>query len=99
LREVLKRRGALPVTEVAEILQQAARGLNAAHKLGIIHRDLKPDNIFLTHGEEGELVVKVVDFGIAKLRESSTHTLTGVVLGTPAYMSYEQASGMKSDDL
>ena len=99
LREVLKRRGALSVTEVAEILQQAARGLNAAHKLGIIHRDLKPDNIFLTHGEEGELVVKVVDFGIAKLRESSTHTLTGVVLGTPPYMSPEQASGMRSDEL
>ena len=99
LREVLKRRGALPVTEVAEILQQAARGLNAAHKLGIIHRDLKPDNIFLTHGDEGELVVKVVDFGIAKLRESAMHTQTGMVLGTPAYMSSEQASGMRSDEL
>ena len=99
LGEALKRRGALPVTEVAEILQQAARGLNAAHKLGIIHRDLKPDNIFLTRGDEGEMVVKVVDFGIAKLRESSTHTQTGMVLGTPAYMSYEQASGMRSDEL
>jgi serine/threonine protein kinase len=66
LRDLLKQRGALPVPEVAEILQQAARGLNAAHKLGIIHRDLKPDNIFLTHGDEGELIVKVVDFGIAK---------------------------------
>jgi serine/threonine protein kinase len=52
LREVLKRRGALPVPEVAEILQQAARGLNAAHKLGIIHRDLKPDNIFLTYPDD-----------------------------------------------
>jgi TonB family protein len=85
--------------EVVEILQQAARGLNAAHKLGIIHRDLKPDNLFLTRGDDGELVVKVVDFGIAKLLESSTHTLTGMVLGTPAYMSYEQASGMRSDEL
>src|ERR1019366_6286911 len=99
LREVLKQRGALPLPEVAEILQQAARGLNAAHRLGIIHRDLKPDNIVLTHGDEGELVVKVVDFGIAKLRESATHTMTGTVLGTPAYMSYEQASGMRSDEL
>ena len=54
LRQALKRRGALPVPEVAEILQQAARGLNAAHKLGIIHRDLKPDNIFLTRGDEDE---------------------------------------------
>jgi serine/threonine-protein kinase len=99
LGEALKRRGALPLPEVAEILQQAARGLNAAHKLGIIHRDLKPDNIFLTRGDEDQLMVKVVDFGIAKLRESSSHTQTGMVLGTPAYMSYEQASGMRSDEL
>jgi serine/threonine-protein kinase len=134
LREVLKRRGALPVPEVAEILQQAARGLNAAHKLGIIHRDIKPDNIFLTYPDDDAgatlvadhdvgaglvpalpvgsadtgrahgpplrpVVVKVVDFGIAKLRESATHTQTGMVLGTPAYMSYEQASGMRSDEL
>jgi serine/threonine-protein kinase len=99
LREVLKRRGALPVTEVAEILRQAARGLNAAHKLGIIHRDLKPDNIFLTWGDEGDPVVKVLDFGIAKLLESTTQTITGMVLGTPAYMSYEQAFGVKSDEL
>jgi serine/threonine-protein kinase len=99
LRQVLQQRGALPVTEVAEILEQAARGLNAAHKLGIIHRDLKPDNIFLTHGDEGEVVVKVVDFGIAKLRESALRTALGNVLGTPAYMSYEQAYGMPSDQL
>jgi serine/threonine-protein kinase len=99
LREVLQQRGALSVPEVAEILQQAARGLNAAHKLGIIHRDLKPDNIFLTHGDEGELVVKVVDFGIAKLRESAIHTQTGMVLGTPPYISSEQAYGMRSDEL
>jgi len=99
LRGALDRRGALPLPEVAEILQQAARGLNAAHKLGIIHRDLKPDNIFLTRGDEGELVVKVVDFGIAKLRESAMHTQTGMVMGTPAYMSFEQASGMRSDEL
>ena len=99
LRQALSRRGALPVPEVAEILQQAARGLNAAHKLGIIHRDLKPDNIVLTQGDEDERIVKVVDFGIAKLRESGTHTQTGMVLGTPAYMSFEQASGMRSDEL
>ena len=95
----LRERGALPVANCSEILQQVARGLNAAHKLGIIHRDLKPDNIFLTRGDEGEVVVKIVDFGIAKLRESATHTLTGYVIGTPAYMSCEQASGMRSDQL
>ena len=137
LRQALARRGALPVTEVAEILQQAARGLNAAHKLGIIHRDLKPDNIFLTYPDDESVapvslvsgvrwappesrnrtppaqgggavaptspstnfVVKIVDFGIAKLRESGAHTQTGMVLGTPAYMSFEQASGMRSDEL
>ena len=123
LREALKRRGALPVPEVAEILQQAARGLNAAHKLGIIHRDLKPDNIFLTYPDDvgaglvpalpvgiadtgrpqepplPPVVVKLVDFGIAKLRGSGAHTQTGMVLGTPAYKSYEQASGMRSDEL
>ena len=99
LRQALKWGGTLPVAEVAEILTQVARGLNSAHKLGMIHRDLKPDNIFLTHGDEGELIVKVVDFGIAKLRESAAHTLAGTVLGTPAYMSSEQASGMPSDQL
>jgi serine/threonine protein kinase len=99
LRELLKERGALPLPEVANILQQTARGINAAHKMGIIHRDLKPDNIFLTEGEDGEKVVKVVDFGIAKLRESPVHTQTGIVLGTPAYMSSEQARGMRSAEL
>jgi TonB family protein len=99
LREVLKRRGALPLASCATILQQAARGLNAAHKLGIVHRDLKPDNIFLTHDDEGQPLVKIVDFGIAKMRESSTHTMTGMAVGTPAYMSAEQASGMRSEDL
>jgi serine/threonine-protein kinase len=99
LRELVKKRGALPVAEVVEIAQQVADGLDAAHDLGIIHRDLKPDNIFLTRDKRGRLVVKVVDFGIAKLRESAMHTQTGLVLGTPAYMSSEQASGMRSDQL
>jgi len=99
LRQVLERRGALPLAECTDILQQAARGLNSAHKLGILHRDLKPDNIFLTRSEDGDLVVKVVDFGLAKMRESAAHTQTGTVLGTPVYMSPEQCLGMKSDDL
>jgi len=103
LREALKRARkegrVFPVKECAEILMQVARGLAAAHKLGILHRDIKPDNIFLTHGDEGELAVKVVDFGIAKLRESTFQTLPGRVLGTPAYMSYEQAFGVSSGEL
>jgi serine/threonine-protein kinase len=85
--------------EVADITRQVARGLNAAHKLGIVHRDVKPDNIFLTLDDEGERLVKVVDFGIAKLRELATDTTGGIVMATPAYMSFEQASGMRSDQL
>jgi len=90
LRDALKIRGALSVAECENILHQAARGLNSAPRLVIIHGDLKPDNLFLTRGDEGELIVKVVDFGIAKLRESGSHTQTGMVLGTPAYMSYSK---------
>jgi len=99
LRQTLKRRGSLPLEATAEILQQAARGLNAAHKLGIIHRDLKPDNIFLTHDDEGQPLIKIVDFGIAKMRESTTHTMTGLAIGTPTYMSVEQAAGMRSEEM
>jgi serine/threonine protein kinase len=99
LREALTRRGVLPLPETIDIIQQVAHGLNAAHRLDIIHRDLKPDNIFLARTDEGRLDVKVMDFGIARLRESATHTLTGTVLGTPAYMSFEQVSGMRSDEL
>jgi serine/threonine-protein kinase len=97
LRQSLDRRGALPVVEVAEILQQTARGLHAAHKLGILHRDLSPINIYLTYPDDdsvapvsppADIQVKLVDFGIAKLRESGMHTQTGMVLGTPAYMSF-----------
>ncbi len=105
LGQALQRRGALPVAEVIEIVRQIARGLNAAHKLDIIHRDLKPDNIFLAKTEDASegtvlpgVMVKIMDFGIARLRESSL-TLTGTVLGTPAYMSFEQASGMRSERL
>jgi serine/threonine protein kinase len=74
LADTIQRRGALPLSEAAEILQQVARGLNAAHKLGIIHRDLKTDNIVLTKDDDGRLIVKIVDFGIAKIRESENHT-------------------------
>ena len=99
LRHALERRDSLPLDAVSEILHQAARGLNAAHKLGIIHRDLKPDNIFITHGDEGQPLVKIVDFGIAKMRESTTHTRTGAAIGTPPYMSVEQAAGMRSNEM
>ncbi|MGA2986728.1 MAG: protein kinase [Terriglobia bacterium] len=100
LRDSLSRRVRLPVADVTEILQQAARGLTAAHRLGIIHRDLKPDNIFLAQDDENKLIVKIVDFGIVKLLESADHhNLSTGFLGTPRYMSFEQASGVRSDNL
>jgi eukaryotic-like serine/threonine-protein kinase len=99
LTEHLRRRGRLSVSEVGDIVVQCGKALQAAHRLGIIHRDIKPDNIMLTRDSDGGTLVKILDFGIAKLKDSSGHTVTGSVLGTPAYMSYEQASGLSSDKL
>lgn len=97
LEQALRRRGRLPLAEVVTIVAQAARALAAAHEQGIVHRDLKPDNVFLARDRDaGPLgyVVKLVDFGIAKIVEDDAArgagtTQAGVVLGTPHYMSPE----------
>jgi serine/threonine protein kinase len=96
LRAVLQRRGALAPPRSVRLLRQCADALQAAHDLGIVHRDLKPDNIMLARGRGGADVVKVVDFGIAKAmtgEEGQQVTKTGLVVGTPEYMSPEQLSG------
>ena len=101
LEQAIVRRGKLPLHEVAEIVQQAARALFAAHQAGIVHRDLKPDNIFLARdGEAGArgYSVKLVDFGIAKMvhdeaAKGASTTQAGMVLGTPLYMSPEALTG------
>ena len=85
--------GRLPVRESVDVLLGVARGLGAAHDLGIVHRDLKPENVMLTTGGR----VKVVDFGIASVGGSSGLTRTGIILGTPGYMSPEQLSGQPAD--
>ncbi len=96
LRDVLKRVGMLSSSVAAKIALQTAIGLAKAHALGIIHRDVKPANIFLSQSVEGELKVKILDFGVAKLRteiiddSANTLTVTGSLLGTPPYMSPEQ---------
>jgi hypothetical protein len=94
----IKRRGQLPPEEVRRIMKETADALSAAHALSIIHRDIKPDNILLD-GTRGR--VMVTDFGIAKaLQGGSGATLTsaGVAIGTPSYMSPEQAAGEKEID-
>jgi serine/threonine protein kinase len=100
LTELLAREGALPVLRAAGIALQVAAALQAAHDLGIVHRDLKPDNIMLTRGRDGADGVKVVDFGIAKTvggESGQQVTRTGLVVGTPEFMSPEQLAGDKLD--
>src|SRR5262249_26809492 len=107
LADILRKRGALPLDETLNIAKQICDALESAHEKGIVHRDLKPSNIkVMTNGQ-----VKVLDFGLAKAIEpngaiatlsnsptlSMAATKAGVVLGTAAYMSPEQASGQTVD--
>ena len=89
----------LGVDEAAFIVLQVASALQAAHEKGIVHRDLKPDNIFLTYKLGRNDYVKVLDFGVAKLADdgSGSHTRTGLLIGTPKFMSPEQTEGAGID--
>ena len=87
------RRGALAPPVARDYCIQMARGLAEAHSRGVIHRDVKPSNVLIARGR----VLKLVDFGLAKLQDVSRITRTGARLGTPSYMSPEQAQGLTVD--
>jgi len=92
LARMIKLGGALPALRAVSIVRDVASALGVAHELGIVHRDLKPDNVFvIQHG--GRELAKILDFGVAKVAGSAKLTRTGMVFGTPHYMSPEQASG------
>jgi eukaryotic-like serine/threonine-protein kinase len=90
--EILKEHGVLDPRDAVDILEQACKGLDYAHRNGVVHRDVKPGNLLRSH----EGVVKLADFGIAKAAEDSEITKAGSVLGTAAYLSPEQARGEKA---
>jgi serine/threonine protein kinase len=98
LRDVLSREKRLPFARAVALIQQACAGIGAAHRRKIVHRDIKPDNFIVLppHSEDEGETLKVLDFGIAKLRDmvgTATLTQTGIVMGTPYYMSPEQCKG------
>ena len=96
LSRILSREAPLSLERTVDIALQIADGLGAAHELGIIHRDLKPDNILVARTRAGKEVAKVVDFGIAKAMQETVGealTRTGLVIGTPEFMSPEQLLG------
>jgi serine/threonine protein kinase len=103
LADLMDKEGVLPIGRSVKIVRQICFALAAAHEKGIVHRDMKPENVFLaTRSESGDFV-KVLDFGISKMHEHGKTdrglTRTGIAMGTPSYMSPEQAQGAKDVDL
>lgn len=104
LSHVIAKQGPIEMHRLIDILLQCCRALGAAHRKGIVHRDMKPENIFLSQREDRKDFVKIVDFGIAKMSELESGnsegrklTKTGMIFGTPEYMSPEQATGKPND--
>lgn len=100
MEALLQRKGQLSVSLTCAIGVEVSRGLASAHDAGIIHRDLKPANIFLHHDADRGVVVKVLDFGVSKVvsDQNASATTTGTAIGSPAYMSPEQAVGAPDID-
>jgi len=94
LADLIEKQGKLPVDEVARILREVAGALDHAHRRGVVHRDIKPHNV-LIEAETGRTLV--TDFGIARTAEGSSLTASGMMVGTPAYLSPEQVTGATAD--
>jgi len=95
--DLLARSGALAPQRAGLIAQRIARGLAHAHERGVVHRDMKPDNVILVSEDEETDVVKILDFGVARLRDGERLTSSGVAIGTPIYMAPEQFLGGELD--
>ena len=93
LRELLTERGRLSPREALDIIEGVLAGLAAAHASGIVHRDVKPENVLITEGH----AVKVADFGLARAAAKASHTKTGMIIGTAAYLAPEQVTQSASD--
>jgi serine/threonine-protein kinase len=106
LQALIDRVGPLPPEVALRIVGQACLGLQKAHNAGVVHRDIKPANVFLTRGEAGDIIVKLLDFGIAKIKADTDKitqtsgglTSTGSILGSPLFMSPEQVRNAKEID-
>ncbi|MEZ4313087.1 MAG: serine/threonine-protein kinase, partial [Polyangiaceae bacterium] len=113
LRSLLARVGALRADVAVQIAAQACVGLARAHAAGVVHRDIKPENLFLARPGDGSVVVKVLDFGVAKIRRSADHTgasggvtaparsmtASGQIVGTPLFLAPEMLDGEKGADV
>ena len=105
VQQLVRRIGVVSGDLAMRIIAQACVGLSKAHGAGVVHRDIKPANLFLAKGDDGRIIVKLLDFGIAKVKMEHASemgdgglTRTGTMLGSPLYMSPEQARGMKTID-